>query len=338
MKKYIRKVGAICLALAMMCGLFACADTPKTTKDNNCLTIICTSFAAKEIALALTQNWLTLPTGHGYDSLQIQILGRSGRDFHSYEPTAHDLVSLYNADVFVYLGETAEPWVASALSAVDSQSLVFDMMASCEAFLLPTGHDSGTCDPEHDHEHTEGVVYDEHIWMSLSIMMQLTSAMSQALQTMLPHAAQLIAENENVYLAELEDLDQQYKEMMTEAKREEVLIADRHPFAYLLHDYGITAHAAFPGCSSETEASFATQATLLETIKSQSLPYIIQTEGGESSIAKTLAEATGAEILTLHACQIMTEEERLHTTYLDIMEENLETLRLALCSDPLPAM
>ncbi len=337
MKKYLRYIGIWCLLAGLLVGCLGCSSfTRPSTKDNNCLTIVCTTFAGKEIAKALTQNWLELPEGHGYDALEIKLLGKGGVDPHSYEPTAADLVVLYNADIFVYLGQTAEPWAKNALAAVHAESVVFDMMEACHDHLLPSGHDSDTCTPDHHHhEHHDGGTYDEHIWTSPQNMMALTTALSLELQKLLPYAKALIVANETAYLAQLEALDKAYTDMVSNAKRKEVLVADRNPFVYLMHGYGITAHAAFPGCSSETEASFATQAKLLEIIKSQKLPYIFQTEGGESAIAKTLSDATGADILTLHACQVMTEEERWEMTYLDIMKNNLENLKKALWEDDL---
>ena len=339
MKTYIRHLGAVCLLIALMVGMSACTPQAPSTKDNNCLTIICTTYATKEIAKNLVKDWSTLPTGQGYDSVQISILGQAGRDLHSFEPTAADLVSLVNADVFVYLGETAEPWVTSALSAVSADGVNLSMMSACEDALLPVGLDSDTCTPDgsghdHDHDHAhshgEGTAYDEHIWMSLRNMVTMTKAMSQTLQGLVPHAKDLISANEQAYVASLQALDTKYRDMVAESEKKEVLIADRNPFAYLMHDYGLTCHAAFPGCSSETEASFATQAKLLETVKDHGLSYIFQTEGGESSIAKTIGDATGAEVLTLHACQVMTEDERWGVDYLTIMENNFENLKKAL--------
>ena len=320
------------LAICLTVTACACTSAP-STKDNNCLTVICTTYVAKEIAVVLTQNWDTLPQGHGYDALQIQILGQAGRDLHSYEPTAADLVSLYNADVFVCLGKTAEPWVSGALTVVaPPDQVVFDMMEACRERLLSSEHDGEDCsdEPGHTHDHHgEDEAYDEHIWMSLKNMMCLTSALSAQLQAVAPHAKDLIQANEAAYVAELRALDEAYIQAVADGQRSEVLIADRNPFVYLMHDYGLICHAAFPGCSSETEASFATQTKLLETVKEQKLPYILQTEGGESSIAKTLADATGADVLTLHACQVMTEEEWWSLSYLDIMESNLENLKKA---------
>lgn len=341
MKKYLQICIAVWLCVGLLWGACACTPAAPSTKDNNCLTVICTTYAAKEIVVALVHDWMSLPTGHGYDSLQIQILGQAGRDIHSFEPTAADLVSLYNADVFVYVGDTAEPWVKNALTAVNGDGETFDMMSACHDALLPVGHDGDTCSPEHEHDHShnhgEDETYDEHIWMSLKNMMTLTSALSAQLQAVAPHAKELIKKNEAAYLAELSALDVAYAEVVAGGKRQEILIADRNPFAYLMHDYGITCHAAFPGCSSETEASFATQTRLLETVKDLGLPYIFQTEGGESAVAVTVAEATGARVLTLHACQVMTDEERYSVTYLDIMRNNLENLKKALWSDTVTA-
>ena len=341
MRRYLCVCLAMCLCAGLLLGGCACAPTAPSTKDNNCLTVICTTYAAKEIAVALTSGWDDLPEGHGYDALQIQILGQAGRDIHSYEPTAADLVSLYNADLFIYVGDTAEPWVANALAAVGGDGTSVDMMTMCHDALLPMDHHEDTCSPEpghsHDHDHDGDETYDEHVWMSLRNMMTMTAAVSQSLVQIAPHATELIRQNEQAYLAELAALDAAYTAVVEGGARREIMIADRNPFAYLMHDYGITAHAAFSGCSSETEASFATQTRLIETVETLDLPYIFQTEGGASSVASTLSSTTGADVLTLHACQVMTEEERGSVSYLEIMARNLESLKKALWTEGLSA-
>ena len=54
----------------------------------------------------------------------------------------------------------------------------------------------------------------------------------------------------------LEKLDSSYREVCENAGRKLVVVADRYPFRYLFDDYGIDYYAAFPGCSSETDAGY----------------------------------------------------------------------------------
>ena len=57
---------------------------------------------------------------------------------------------------------------------------------------------------------------------------------------------------------QLAALDAEYKKAVENGKRDTVIFADRFPFLYMMKDYGINYHAAFTGCSAESEASFKT--------------------------------------------------------------------------------
>ena len=91
---------------------------------------------------------------------------------------------------------------------------------------------------------------------------------------------------------------------------------------------GLDCVAAFPGCSSETSASFETQTTLIETVKENGLAYIFVIEGSDAKVAGVVAAETGAEILTLNSLQIISDYEDL--SYIEIMRGNLENLKKAL--------
>ena len=118
------------------------------------------------------------------------------------------------------------------------------------------------------------------------------------------------------------------KENKSAAARKQVVVADRHPFVYLFHDLNLTCLAAFPGCSSETSASFETQAKLIEYTKKWELLYIFVMEGSDGKVARVVADETGAEILTLNSLQVVTDYE--NTTYISAMRQNLENLKKAL--------
>ena len=107
-----------------------------------------------------------------------------------------------------------------------------------------------------------------------------------------------------------------------------VVIADRHPFGHLIAHLGLDCVAAFPGCSSETSASFETQTKLIEAVKSGKLSYIFVIEGSDRKVAEVVAAETGAEILTLNSMQVVSDYESLD--YIAVMRSNLENLKKAL--------
>ncbi len=126
-------------------------------------------------------------------------------------------------------------------------------------------------------------------------------------------------------------LDNQYQSVIDSSSRNVLLFADRFPFRYLIEDYKLTYHAAFAGCSSESEASFETMAYLINKTKELSLPAILIIDNSDGSLAETVSQESGAKILSLDSCQSVSMADiNQGVNYLDIMKSNLEVLTEAL--------
>ena len=99
-------------------------------------------------------------------------------------------------------------------------------------------------------------------------------------------------------------------------------------------DYGLDYYAAFAGCSAETEASFETIIFLTDKINELSLTSICTIESSDQEIAKTVRNNTKTkdqEILTFDSLQSTTTKDIENgSTYLTLMEKNLEVLKKAL--------
>jgi zinc transport system substrate-binding protein len=102
----------------------------------------------------------------------------------------------------------------------------------------------------------------------------------------------------------------------------------------MVDDYGLSYYAAFVGCSAETEASFETITFLAGKVDELSLSSIMTIEGKDHKIAETIRDNTKTKdqnILTLDSMQTTTSEDVANgTTYLSVMEGNLEVLKEAL--------
>ena len=93
-------------------------------------------------------------------------------------------------------------------------------------------------------------------------------------------------------------------------------------------------YAAFPGCSAESEASFATVSFLAGKVDELSLPVVLTIDGSDQKIAQTIIENTtakNAKILMLDSMQSVTDQQiEQGVNYLSIMENNLSVLKEAL--------
>ncbi len=305
---------AVCLVLGVCVG---CGETADPRGDG-VLTVVATGFAGYDFARRILAE---RPDGE----VELILLGKSGQDMHDYEPTAADITTIARADVLICLGGSAEKWLDGAVKASLNESVIrVEMMAVCET--METDH-SG-------HDHAEGeacdtslIGADEHVWLSPKNAMVIAEAIGDALCEADAAHADAHRAATDAYVGELSALWDAYKAVAAAAVRDTVLIADRYPFAYLMRDMGLTCHAAFPGCSSETSASFATQTFLIEKVKELDISYIFIIDGSDGKVAAVVAAETGAAVLTLNSIQVVTDNS---ASYIGIMKDNLENLKKAL--------
>lgn len=89
------------------------------------------------------------------DRADVQLLVSEGQDAHHFEPSAQDVATVSEADVFVYSSEEMEFWVESLFNSIENDSLVIARAADgVEGF----GHDQGEHDHDnHEHEHLDSL-------------------------------------------------------------------------------------------------------------------------------------------------------------------------------------
>ena len=198
-----------------------------------------------------------------------------------------------------------------------------------------------TEDSSHDsegHSHDEGtddeLEYDEHVWLSLKNASLFCDTIASTLADADPEHAQLYQQNAAAYEEKLAALDQDYQTTVDGSQSKTLLFADRFPFRYLTDDYNLTYYAAFTGCSAETDASFETITFLAGKLDELKLQVVLTIENSDQKVAKAVIENTNTKdqkILTLNSMQSVTAQNvEEGTTYLSIMENNLQILKEAL--------
>lgn len=193
------------------------------------------------------------------------------------------------------------------------------------------GHGDGG---DHDHGHAHGEEHshpDEHVWTSPMNVIRIVNGILEELIRIDPANEAYYTANAEAYKKELENLDKEFRMLLNTSKRKLVVFADRFPFRYLAHEYGIESIAAFSGCSAETEVSAAVLAELIEEVKEHQIPVVFKIEFSNGGIAEAVSESTGAQIAEMHSAHNLTREEIANgETYLSLMRKNLEVLRKAL--------
>lgn len=322
-KKFLSILAATAIAAGSFCG---CSDNQAAAKSDK-LQIVTTIFPE--------YDWVNNILGNNPANAEVTMLLDNGTDLHSFQPTANDIIKISSCDLFIYVGGESDEWVEDVLAQASNKDMVvIDLLDELGDSIKEEEIVEGMQAEEEEEEGEEEIEYDEHVWLSVRNAITLVNGISDAIQKIDPTNAETYKANTSAYVEKLGQLDADYKEAVDNAPIKTILFGDRFPFRYLVDDYGIEYYAAFVGCSAESEASFETITFLSKKTEELSLPVVLKIEGNDQRIAETIIENTSTKnqiILTMDSMQSVTSNDVANgTTYISIMEGNLEVLKKAL--------
>ncbi|MDR1278363.1 MAG: metal ABC transporter substrate-binding protein [Treponema sp.] len=313
----------IIISLLIFCGItvFAKPQGDRAGNDNGKVTVVTTVFPPydfiREIAGANVNLSMLLPPG---------------AESHSFEPTPQDIIKIQRSDIFIYVGGESDAWADRILSSIKTGKTKIISLMDCVDVVeeeLVEGMQEEE-EEEHDHDHEEAEL-DEHVWTSPRNAKLIVEKISAALCEADPANAPGYRTNTAAYLEKLDVLDAAFRDVVSRGTQKPLVFGDRFPFRYFADAYGLSYFAAFRGCSTETEASAATVAFLINKVRDEKIPVVFHIELSNEKIADTICEATGAKKLLFHAAHNVTKRDfDRGITYLEIMTGNAETLKEAL--------
>lgn len=315
----MKRIFAVIFLLLLL--LSGCSAAPSAAGEKK-PRIVCTVFPV--------YDWVREVLGENPVNAELILLTENGEELHSYQPTAEDMIRIYDCDLFLYVGGESDQWTESLFYGQEKKtaSLLGLLKEKVKKEEAVEGMEAGS----------DGAEDDEHVWLSLSNAKAAVSEIALLLGELDPPNAAEYAANAAEYTERLTALDDEYRAAAENAVHKTVLFGDRFPFRYLTDDYGLDYYAAFPGCSAETEASFETVIFLAGKADELGLDVILTIEGTQHRIAEAIVQNTknkDQSILTLNSMQSVTAAEAAGgTTYLSIARENLEVLKEALGGNP----
>ena len=329
------KIAALALALAALLAVCAACsvrieDKEKNEKDRPY--VICTIFPQYDFLRNIVG-----------DTMKLELLVPPGVETHAYglaNVSATHLVEILDADMIVSVGGESDEKLMGEMKKHMSNHNADVRYVEIIDFISEKLAEDGTVgitivdgeEEEHDHEDEEGEEgeCDEHVWTSPRRAIEIVDGLTDAVCALSPDRAESYRANAADYKAKLKGLDAKLTELTEKKTFDTLVFADRFPFRYLCYDYGISAHAAFRGCSTSVEPSMAVLEKLYDTAHELALPAILYMEGSKPIYAQDLAAQTGAQALMLHSCHIISEKEFESESYLSLMEKNIGVLKIAL--------
>ena len=183
---------------------------------------------------------------------------------------------------------------------------------------------------EHDHDHNEHEI-DEHVWTSPLNEIVIIRNLADVMKTLNPAMEDSYEINATEYIAAIRKLDEAFRAIVDNSKRNTLIFASRFPLLYFVNEYGLEYYAAFPGCAEESEPSARTVAFLIDKARELEVPCILNIEMSSPMIADVIAEEAGCDVRvfnTLH--NVSASDFYSGKNYVDLMVENIEVLREAL--------
>ena len=317
----IKKVVLIILVILIVLGIGIIIFKGKENKNvnDNKIKVVASNFASYDFLRAII--------GDNKDVDLTFLLG-PGKEAHSYEPTAGDLLSIQNSDLFVYIGGDSEKWANKVLEALENNH---NKKVMCIAEVVDKLEEQEIDGAEDEEEEEEEGAFDDHIWTSPSNAIKMVNALEEAMEEIDDNNKKEYKDNAESYIAKIKEIDNKIQEIVDNKVRDRLVFADKMPMQYFINYYKLNVSAAFSGCSTETEPSAKTIAYLEKVVKEENIPIILYIELNPGRVAKTIADETGTkamQIQTLH--NVSLDDFKNGETWVSLMERNLDVLKLAL--------
>lgn len=306
----MRKVWIV-LTITMGFTLAACSTDPSSDD----FTITTTLFPHYDIVRALA------PEG-----TNVELIVPAGVSTHDYEPSPQTVARILESDVFIYTGDFLEPWLDTILADAITQGVTPLEMADFVVLLEKSGDDHDADEDDHDH----GDV-DPHFWLDPTNMILMTNAIKRELIALNPDAATHIEEEAAHYIEELRHFDEFYGQLSRESTTTTMMHGGHNAFGYFARAYGFDFVNPYAGFSTDAEPTPGALLTMIDLMDTYQTQYLFSEALLASSVADTISEETGAEILYVYTMgQIGADDWAAGMTVFDMMEHNLEQFVIGL--------
>ncbi len=215
----------------------------------------------------------------GGDHVTVTSLVGPNGDPHEFEPSPSDARNLNAAQVAFVSGEGLEGWMDRLISASGYKG---KPIVVSEGIRLRTMDEDGQ------------TVTDPHVWNSPVNVKVWVANIEQALADAAPAHAAVFKTNAEAYLKKLNELDAYAHSKLEKIALDHRKVLTSHDaFGYFGREYGVQFLAPI-GVSTESEASAADVAKLIEQIKAEHVKTYFFENSNDPRLVKQIAKATGA--------------------------------------------
>lgn len=318
-KKIFLCIIVVLIVVLLGFTMFKTSNNNESEVSNDKISVVVTNFASYDFVRQIIGD---------SDKIELTFLLGPGKDAHSYDPTAQDLITIRDSDLFVYIGGEMEKWSDKVLDSLDDTDTKVLCIANDVEKIEEQEVDGAEAEEEEEEE--EGA-FDEHIWTSPKNAISMVNALKNEIIKLDSSNSEKYTQNANSYIALIEDVDSKIQEIVDNKVRDRLVFADKMPMQYFINYYNLKVSAAFSGCSTETEPSAQTIAYLENKIKEENIPVVLYLELNNGKVAQTIAAETGCQAMQIQSLHNVTLDGFENgETWVTLMTKNLDVLKKAL--------
>ena len=197
-------------------------------------------------------------------------------------------------------------------------------------------HDKHAKEDDHD-EHEEGghdghdhdYEFDPHIWLDPILVKQQVNVIRDGLIQVDPDNKEHYEENARIYNDKMDALDMKIGSALSSCQKD-TIVPYHNAFTYLGERYDIHI-MALGGMAPDSEASAAKIAEFVDFVKDNDIKVIFSEELVDPRLAEVIAEEANAQVMLFSPLEALSKEEAAtNVSYIDKMEDNLDSLKVAL--------
>lgn len=250
----------------------------------------------------------------GGDHVNVKSLVGPNGDPHEFEPSPDDAKALKAADITFISGEGLESWFEKLISASGY---------SGKPVVVSNGIETRTMEDDGK------TVTDPHVWNSPVNVKIWVANIAKALEAADPADAADFKANAAKYSKELDDLNAYAKSVIEAVPKDRRKVLTSHDaLGYFGREYGVKFLSPL-GVSTETEASAADVAKLIDQIKAEKVKLYFFENSNDPRLVKQVSNATGAQPGGELYVEALSKEDGPAPTYAKMFRYNVEQLSKA---------
>ena len=240
---------------------------------------------------------------------------------HDYSLTTDNMKLLEDCDIFVVNGAGME----SFLDKVIQQKPNLKIVDASEGIELIESNYNEDDDHDHDHDHDHDKEYNPHVWLSVKNAIKQVQNIESKLIEYNPDNKDIYSNNTKEYISQLNELDTKIHTELDKIENKNI-VTFHEAFPYFAKEYNLNIVAVVQREAGSEPSAKELQETI-EKIKKLDVKAICVEPQYSTKSAETISKETNVGVCTLDP--IVTEESK-NSSYIDIMNKNLETLKEAL--------